>query len=116
MTAAKSGGKSRGYLSTSDDGTNEGTKLEVYTFLHNPSQRTGAVTLMIDYETRGAVPSGAHCGNGALAKIEALVVRLRPGGRVDRERVKLNAVACGQAIPDGVRYNTDTMSDLLARG
>ena len=116
MAEAKDGARGRGFLSTADTGEGAGTHVEVYTFLHNKNQRHGAVTLMIDYETRGAVPSGEHCGKGALAIIEALVVRMRPGGAVDKEIVRLGPAPCGDPLPDSKRFNSDTLGDLMVRG
>jgi hypothetical protein len=116
MTAAKEGSRGRGFLSTSDTGEDAGTHVEVYTFLHNKSQRQGVITLKIDYETRGDTPSGEHCGNGPLAEIEALVVRLRPGGTVEKELVRLGAAPCGEQLPQSKRFNSDMLGDLLARG
>ena len=116
VTAARDGGaRGRGFLSTADSGEGAGLHAEVYTFLHNKNQRQGVVTLMLDYETRGDMPSGEYCGEGRLAAIEALVVRLRPGGSVEKETVRLGSAPCGQKLPDAKRFNSDTLSDLLAR-
>jgi hypothetical protein len=116
VTAAREGTRGRGFISVDDTGTGPGLHSEVYTFLHNKSQRSGAITLMIDYETRGDLPSGDHCGTGKLAQIEALVVRLRPGGNVEKESVRLPAAPCGQKLPQSKRFNSDTLSDLVAKG
>ncbi|MGD9669278.1 MAG: hypothetical protein AB7U75_09485 [Hyphomicrobiaceae bacterium] len=116
LTAAREGSRGRGFLSTDDTGAGSGTHAEVYTFLHNKNQRQGAITLLIDYETRGDMPSGDYCGQGRLAVIEALVVRLRPGGKVEKETVRLGSAPCGQQLPESKRFNSDTLSDLLARG
>ena len=116
VTAAREGTRGRGFISMDDTGTGPGLHSEVYTFLHNKSQRSGAITLMIDYETRGDLPSGDHCGTGKLAQIEALVVRLRPGGNVEKESVRLPAAPCGQKLPQSERFNSDTLSDLVAKG
>lgn len=116
ITAAREGARGRGFLSTADTGDGTGLHAEVYTFLHNKNQRQGAITLVLDYETRGDMPSGEHCGQGKLASIEALVVRLRPGGGVEKETVRMSSAPCGQKLPDAKRFNSDTLSDLLARG
>lgn len=116
QAAARDGNKSRGFIGMSDDGQGEGTHAEVYSFLHNPNQRNGSVTLIIDYETRGDVPSGRYCGDGDLARIEVQVVRLRPGGRVEKETVRFGAVPCGQKVPEATRFNRDLLGDLVARG
>ncbi len=116
QAAARDGNKARGFIGMSDDGQGEGTHAEVYSFLHNPNQRNGSVTLIIDYETRGDVPSGRYCGDGDLARIEVQVVRLRPGGRVEKETVRFGAVPCGQKVPEATRFNRDLLGDLVARG
>ncbi|HRY05741.1 MAG TPA: hypothetical protein P5114_01340, partial [Hyphomicrobiaceae bacterium] len=116
LSAAREGSRGRGFLSTEDAGTGTGPHVEVYTFLHNKNQHNGAITLMIDYETRGDVPNGDYCGKGKFAVIEALVVRLRPGGKVEKENVRLGSAPCGQKLPESKRFNSDTLSDLLARG
>lgn len=115
LTAAREGNRGRGFISMEDTGAGEGIHVEVYTFLHNDSQRTGAVTLLIDYETRGDVPQGDHCGSGRFAQVEAMVVRLRPGGRIDKEKVKFGAAPCGERLTEEKRFNSDTLSDLVAR-
>ena len=114
--ASREGSRGRGFISMDDAGAGNGVHAEVYTFLHNKSQRHGAITLLIDYETRGDVPGGEHCGDGKLAQVEALVVRLRPGGRVERETVRLRSAPCGQKLPEAKRFNSDTLSDLVAKG
>ncbi|MFV0369420.1 MAG: hypothetical protein ACK5KM_13260 [Hyphomicrobiaceae bacterium] len=116
LQAAASGKRARGFISMDDSGEGPGLHAEVYTFLHNPNQRNGAVTLLIDYETRGDVPQPPYCGDGELAQIEARVIRLRPAGGVDKEVVRLGAAPCGERIPEAQRFNSDTLSDLVARG
>ena len=115
LAAANEGDRGRGFISMDDDGTGPGSHAEVYTFLHNSNQRFGAITLLIDYETRGNVPRMPHCDGGELAQIVANVVRLRPGGRVEREIVRLGPVPCGQTLAEERRFNSDTLSDLVAR-
>lgn len=116
MTASRDGARGRGFMSSIDDGRGEGMHAEVYTFLHNKSQRSGAITLIIDYETRGDTPSGEYCGNGSLAAVEAVVIRMRPGGRIEKENVRLSSAPCGEKLPEAKRFNSDTLSDLVARG
>ena len=114
--AARDGVQGRGFMSKVDDGTGEGSKVEVYTFWHKAGQRSGAVTLFIDHASRGDTPSGDFCGDGARARVEATVVRLRPGGKVENEIVRLGPAVCGQKLRDAERYNPDTLSHLLAKG
>ncbi len=114
--ASREGAQGRGFMSRVDDGSGDGVKAEVYTFWHKPGQRSGAVTLFIDNASRGDTPTGDHCGNGALARVEAMVVRMRPGGKVENELVRLGPAVCGQKLRDAERFNPDTLSHLLARG
>ncbi|MCB1528964.1 MAG: hypothetical protein KDJ45_14870, partial [Hyphomicrobiaceae bacterium] len=116
LQAAGSGKRARGFISMDDNGKGPGLHAEVYTFLHNPAQRNGAITLLIDYETRGDVPEPPYCGDGELAQIEAHVMRLRPGGGLEKETVRLGPAPCGQKIPEAQRFNSDTLSDLVAKG
>ncbi len=116
LSAMSEGSRGRGFISMDDAGDGPGVHAEVYTFLHNKSQRHGAITLLIDYETRGDVPSGDHCGAGKLAEVEAQVIRLRRGGRVEKETVRLGPEPCGQQLPEAKRFNSDTLSDLVAKG
>jgi len=115
LAASREGNRGRGFLSTDDTGSGEGIHAEVYTFIHNPSQKNGAVTLLIDYESRGDVPQGDYCGDGKFAEVEVGVVRLRPSGRIEKEKVRLGPAPCGERLTEATRFNPDTLSDLVAR-
>ncbi len=115
--ATRDSAQGHGFMSRIDAGDRgEATKAEVYTFLHKAGQRSGAVTLFIDYASRGDTPAGEYCGDGPLARLEATVIRLHPGGRIERETVRLGPAACGQTLREGERFNPDTLGQLLARG
>ncbi len=97
--------RGRGYLSTGDDGRGLGDKLEVYTFLHQDEQASGVVAMGLDYETRGEVPSGMTCGNGAFAAIRYQVVTRGRRGQTARENGILSAAPCGAKIGSQVRFD-----------
>jgi hypothetical protein len=105
-------GRGVGFLSTSDTGQHEGTKIEVYTFLHSPEQGTGAVNLLIDYVTRGAQPAGEMCSTGRLAEIPFDVVILDQKGRIQRESGVVPAAPCGETLSANARYLRGAISDL----
>ena len=104
-----------GFLSTADDGRKEGAKVEVYTFLHHEEQTSGAVTLALDYESRGSIPASESCGNGRNAEVALEVVMLERTGRVQHEAALIPAASCGEALPDRVRYNNTAVPTLRWR-
>jgi hypothetical protein len=108
--------RGRGFLSAAADGTAEGDKVEVYTFWHADGQESGAVSLMVDYETRGEVPLAEACGSGSLASIEFRVLRLARGAAAAvTEQRALAAAPCGKPLPAEARFNPDSMPHLMIR-
>ena len=119
MDAAKAdsteNGRGAGFMSSIDDGAHEGTKIEVYTFVHSPEQDTGAVSMLIDYASRGAKPQGEMCGQGALAEIPFTVVILDRKGRTATENGIVPAAKCGEALAGNARYLRGAVPDLRFR-
>ena len=108
-------GRGAGFLSTSNDGKRDGTKVEVYTFLHSPDQAIGAVPFAIDYASRGAQPTGDACGQGALAEVAYEVVMVTRGGDPQRDNGIIPAVKCGEALDGKARYIRNAVPDLRFR-
>jgi len=108
-------GHGAGYISTTDDGTRDGSRIEVYTFVHSPEQDSGAVTMLIDYASRGATPSGDKCGTGALAEIPFDVVVLDHKGKIRTESSLIPAQPCGVPLTQPVRYLRGAVPDLRFR-
>ena len=108
-------GHGAGYISTTDDGTHDGSRIEVYTFVHSPEQDSGAVTMLIDYASRGATPSGDKCGTGALAEIPFDVVVLDHKGKIRTESSLIPAQPCGVPLTQPVRYLRGAVPDLRFR-
>lgn len=107
--------RGHGYLSTSDSEASLGDKVEVYTFLHSDEQTSGAIAMALDYETRGELPAGATCGQGALAEID-FQVSMRPrGGQPTRQSGVLTRVDCGQRIAREARLNQAALPGLRIR-
>jgi hypothetical protein len=107
--------RGHGYLSTSDSEASLGDKVEVYTFLHSDEQTSGAISMALDYETRGELPAGATCGQGALAEID-FQVSMRPrGGQPTRQSGVLTRVDCGQRIAREARLNQAALPGLRIR-
>ncbi len=110
-----SDGRGHGYLSSADDEKPLGDKLEVYTFLHNDQQASGSISLALDNESRGEVPSGATCGQGALAEIAFHVSILPRSGQVSRQSGVLTRVDCGTRLTHQARFNQSAMPGLRIR-
>lgn len=107
--------RGHGFLSSIDDEKTLGDKLEVYTFLHNDQQTTGAISLALDNATRGETPSGPTCGQGALAEIGFQVSILPRNGQVTRQSGVLTRVDCGIKLSHEARFNQSAMPGLRIR-
>lgn len=101
--------RGHGLLGAIDDGQSLGDKVEVYTFVHNDEQSTGAISMALDYESRGEKPSGATCGSGALAEVDFQVNILPRNGQVSRQTGVLTRVECGTVIPREARFNQSAL-------
>ncbi len=109
LIQAQADKRGHGVLSAVDDGETLGDKVEVYTFVHNDEQATGAISMALDYESRGEKPSGANCGSGALAEVDFQVNILPRNGQVSRQAGILTRVDCGSTIPREARFNQSAL-------
>jgi hypothetical protein len=106
--------RGHGFISYMSDGKTEGAQLEVYTFVHEPQQTAGAITLALDYESRARRPRDPDtCGTGLYADLEYKVFVWRPGGRVSRSRGVFSAVECDQPTDEIARYSDKALPQLL---
>ena len=112
---ATGNGRGAGFVSSIDDGGHEGTKIEVYTFVHSAEQESGAVSMLIDYVSRGAKPTGEMCGSGALAEIPFTVVVLDHKGQTTTENGIVPAAKCGETLTGNARYLRGALPDLRFR-
>ena len=101
--------RGHGFLSSVDGGQSLGDKLEVYTFFHNDEQSSGAVTLALDYATRGETATEQSCGKGNLAEIPYWVGMLKRGGQYTRENGLIAAAPCGVRISPEVRFGQSVL-------
>jgi hypothetical protein len=103
-----------GFLSFSSDGSAEGDQLEVYTFVHEPSQQSGAVTLALDYESRARRPQDPDtCGTGLYADLEYHVAVWRPNGHISRSRGSFAPLECNQVYDQLARYSSKALPQLI---
>ncbi len=107
--------RGHGFLSSVDSEENPGDKIEVYTFLHDDEQISGAIGLALDYETRGETPQGATCGTGALAEVDFQVVVLPRGGNPARQSGVLTRVDCGTKLTADTRFSQSALPSLRIR-
>jgi len=112
---ARADRRGHGFLSSTDSEQSVGDKVEVYTLLHEDAQTAGAIGLALDYETRGDLPSGATCGEGALAEVDFQVVILPRGGKPARQSGVLTRADCGTRLTPEARFNQATLPGLRIR-
>lgn len=107
-------GRGHGFISFASDGSGEGDQLEVYTFVHEPNQTSGAVTLALDYESRARSPRDPDtCGTGLYGDLEYRVFVWRPDGKPQRSRGVFTAIECDQPITEASRYNSKALPQIL---
>jgi len=106
--------RGHGFLSFASDGDGEGDQIEVYTFLHEPNQTSGAVTLALDYESRARNPRDPDtCGTGLYADLEFRVFAWHPDGKAQRSRGIFTAIQCDQPIGEVNRYSAKALPQIL---
>ncbi|WP_155942371.1 hypothetical protein [Rhodomicrobium vannielii] len=106
--------RGHGFMTTVSDGTSEGDQLEVYTFIHETGQASGAVTLALDYESRARTPQEPDsCGTGLYADLEYRVSVLRPSGGISRTRGSFAPLPCGQPSDQTARYSSKALPQLI---
>lgn len=115
VRVANETGQGAGFLSMADDGSGAGMKAEVYTFVHGDADVTGTVALALDYASRGDVPEGEMCGDGALAAVDFEVIVLTRDGTIGRESGRIASVPCGKPLSEPVRYRRSVVPDLKIR-
>ncbi len=107
--------KGHGFISSSSDGTDDGDKADVYTFVHEPKQHSGIVSLFVDYETRAKEKRPDTCGNGANARMHFDIVRLSKGKTVKREKILIAPLACDADLGGKSRYLRYGIRDMRVR-
>jgi hypothetical protein len=106
--------RGHGFLSFASDGSAEGDQLEVYTFVHEAGQKSGAVTLALDYESRARLPRDPDtCGTGLYAEIEYRVAVWRPNGHISHSRGVFAPLECNQPGDQIARYSSKALPQLI---
>ena len=109
--------RGHGFISFAGGGAQEGDRLEVYTFVHEAGQKSGAITLALDYESRARRPQDPDtCGTGLYADLDYSVAVWRPNGHVSRSRGSFAPQECNAAVDQIARYSSKALPQLsLAR-
>ncbi|MBI4723898.1 MAG: hypothetical protein HY765_02515 [Rhodomicrobium sp.] len=106
--------RGHGFIGFTGDGTSEGDQLEVYTFVHEPNQTSGAVTLALDYESRARRKQDPDaCGTGLYADLEYKVFVWHPNGRITRSRGLFAPLECNQPADQLARYSSKALPQLI---
>lgn len=107
--------KGHGFFSSTASGGANGDKAEVYTFVHEPKQHSGIVSLFVDYETRAKEKRPDTCGNGANARMHFDIVRLLKGKTVKREKILIAPLECDADLGGKSRYLRYGIRDMRVR-
>jgi hypothetical protein len=113
--ATDAAGRGRGFISSHDGAATIGDKIEVYTLLHSERQASGSIGLVIDYESRGSLPAGDTCGDGANAEVDFVLVTFARDGRTTRQHGALARIDCGVALTTEQRLAVGSLPDLRVR-
>ncbi len=106
--------RGHGFISFASNGSSEGDQIEVYTFVHEPNQNSGAITLALDYESRSSHPGDADiCGTGLYADLEYKAFVWHPDSKVSRSRGAFAPSQCNQPVGEIARYNSKALPQLF---
>ena len=106
--------RGHGFISFASDGSTPGDQVEVYTFVHEANQTSGAVTLALDYESRSKRPRDPDtCGTGYYADLEYKTFVWHPAGSISRTRGAFAPQDCDQATDEVARYNAKALPQLM---
>lgn len=107
--------KGHGFISTSSQGSSNGDKVEIYTFVHDPKQHSGIVSLFVDYQTRAKDKRPDTCGEGPNARMHFEIVRLLKGKTIKREKILIAPLNCDADLGGKSRYLRYGIRDLRVR-
>lgn len=108
------GRNGRGLMTTTSDGREFGTHLEVYTFRQLPDDAGGSIRFAVDFASCGALASPPFCGAGPHAAI-AFRVAIFTENRLRFSDAEFASVACGAEIAPSARFNTKLVPELVVR-
>jgi hypothetical protein len=109
-------GRGRGFLSSSSTGAEIGTKIEVYTFWRHPEQKSGVVSMAIDYETRAREPRDPDtCGTGLYSEVKYETLLFDRKGSIKRQFGSFSPVDCNVQLSGMARFNNKTVPEITAK-
>ena len=109
-------GRGHGFLSSSSDGTEEGTKIEVYTFFHHRRQTRGVINMALDYESRARDKRSTDtCGTGLYSEVEYEAILLEPDKSAKRLHSRFSPLSCGKRLSGIDRLNHKAVPEIVIR-
>ena len=109
-------GRGHGFMSSVSDGTEAGTKLEVYTFWRQADQKNGVISMALDYESRARRPQDLDtCGNGLYSEVRYETVLFDRNISIKRQFGNLGAIDCNVQLSGLARYNNKTIPEITAK-
>ena len=108
--------RGHGFISTTSSGKERGTKLEVYTFWHEPEQKAGVINMALDYESRASATGDAEtCGTGLYSDLEYEAVMLDRNRPAKRSFAKFASLDCGVTLSGPARYSHKAVPEITIR-
>lgn len=109
---AKQEKRGHGFLSTASAGRSIGMNVEVYTFVHDPREKTAGVKMGVDFVSRGGRADGEYCGTGRYAEVQFKAYTLEKGRVAKQLDVAFASLPCGADIGDASRINSRLIPEL----
>ena len=108
--------RGHGFVSTTSSGKERGTKLEVYTFWQEPSQKAGVVNMALDYESRASTTQDPEtCGTGLYSDLEYEAMILDRNRPVKRSFAKFASLDCSVKLNGLDRYSRKAVPEITVR-
>jgi hypothetical protein len=109
-------GRGHGFMSSVSSGGEAGTKLEVYTFLRQAEQKSGIISMALDYESRARRPQDPDtCGNGLYSEVRYETIMFDRNLSLKRQFGSLAAVDCNVQLSGLARFNNKTVPEISAK-
>jgi hypothetical protein len=108
--------RGHGFMTVTSTGKENGTKLEVYTFWHQPGQKNGVINMALDYESRANGPRDMEtCGSGLYSDLEYEAVLLDRNRPAKRFFAKFASLDCSKQLSGLDRYNHKSVPEIFIK-
>ncbi len=107
--------RAHGWISRIGNANDKGTKAEVFTLIRWPGQKFGAISLALDFQSRGSELSPPYCGDAPMAMVRFKVFRLDGTAPLTVRRGLIPAGKCGTRLDNAARYLWSAVNDIRIR-